>query len=122
MKPSFKLIGAVTLGKRFAKASVGLNRDLAKAVARSTILVERRSRENSPVDTGRLRASHIRKITPTQGTVTPTANYAIYVHEGTSRMRARPFLKKALIDSTPEIKREFAKVGKKVENVIDRGY
>ena len=48
-------------------------------------------------------------------TVTPAAKYAIYIHEGTRYMRARPFLAAGLKDAVPEIEKIF---GRRVKTLI----
>ncbi len=50
-----------------------------------------------PVDTGRMRAAmKKRKIQQLAVGVGPKVNYGVYVHEGTSKMEARPFMEWAL--------------------------
>ncbi len=46
----------------------------------------------APVATGNLRDTHSREIQPWEARITPTAPYAKYVHDGTRRMKARPWL------------------------------
>lgn len=48
-----------------------------------------------PVDTGNLRGSHRAEFGEKEVTIGCTADYGYHVHEGTSRMRARPWLKDA---------------------------
>jgi len=53
----------------------------------------------APVDTGNLRESHktdIRAFTATYGVNTRRADYAWAVHEGTARMKERPWLNYAI--------------------------
>lgn len=45
-----------------------------------------------PIDTGFMWNNIFLTVTQFKAEIIPIANYAIYVHEGTSRMRARPFL------------------------------
>lgn len=70
---------------------------LREAVEGYGYLIERGSKMFSPVDTGRMRSSigvslglspkDIKSIT------SPNVDYAIYVHEGTRYIKARPFMK-----------------------------
>lgn len=46
----------------------------------------------APVGTGNLRDTHAQEQRPFEGKIYPRANYAGYVHEGTGRMQARPWL------------------------------
>jgi len=77
-----------------------MQEDFAKAIsdslAKSALLVEGQSKINSPVDTGRMRSSITTEIQPLKATIMPMVNYAVYVHEGTKFMKARPFMKDAL--------------------------
>jgi len=41
---------------------------------------------------GFLRDSHVEKIEPYRATITPTSFYAVFVHEGTMKMKKRPWL------------------------------
>ncbi len=41
---------------------------------------------------GNLRDTHRREVSQFEGRITPTAYYARYVHEGTHKMKARPWL------------------------------
>lgn len=99
----------------FLKAPRLMARELGLAIKKSTIQVGRQSQINTPVKTGRLRASHQYTFTPTQGIVRPTANYAIFVHEGTRFMKGRPFLASA-VESEDQIVQGFFKEA--VDNVF----
>lgn len=59
--------------------------------------IESYSKQLTPVDTGRLRASEATSLFTTElgGMVSTDVNYAIYVHEGTRKMKARPFMEAA---------------------------
>lgn len=46
----------------------------------------------SPIATGNLKSSHRHEIGTWEAKITPTAKYAIYVHEGTRKMEGRPWL------------------------------
>lgn len=59
-------------------------------------MIEAESKRGAPVDTGRMRASIYTTISSTMAIVQPKVDYAIYVHEGTSKMKARPFMANAL--------------------------
>lgn len=79
------------LGKFPAKLDLAINRGIQKY----SYLVENIGKQLTPVDTGRLRASITTNILPFRGTVYTNVNYAVYVHEGTEFMEARPFLREA---------------------------
>lgn len=72
---------------------------LRQVIAEAMVMVERISKENCPVDTGRLRASitgqFVSEFQAVVGTG-PQAPYGEHVHEGTGRMSGRPFLRQAV--------------------------
>jgi len=81
---------------------------LSTAVKKSVFLVERESKKVTPVDTGRLRASITPNyLKPLEGALGPHTEYAIFVHEGTRYMKARPFMKKGVEEALPEIEDVF---------------
>lgn len=112
----------------FRRAPQRMYREVALAISKSTILIGREAtREvtygpNRAIKTGRLRASIQtgRRITPTRGEIGPTVNYAIYVHEGTRYMRARPFLRAAVEKSDSMIQQFFTQAVTNVLNDIGR--
>lgn len=52
---------------------------------------------------GSLRASHQKDVTPWSGRIYPTQPYAVFVHEGTYKMKARPWLDFVLKEKEPEL-------------------
>ncbi len=55
--------------------------------------IEASSKPFTPVDTGQLlRGTHVEKTSPTSGAVVNEVEYAVYVHQGTRFVGARPFL------------------------------
>jgi hypothetical protein len=83
------------------------------AIRGSIYETQRESQLRTPVDTGRLRQSYETAFTPLKGVLEPKTDYAYWVHEGTRRMRARPFLAQGLEESDPQIQAYFEKA---VEN------
>jgi HK97 gp10 family phage protein len=71
-------------------------KELNDAIKKSIYMIERNAKGRTPVDTGRLRASYETTFAPLVGSISPTAYYAIYVHEGTRYMQARPFLREGI--------------------------
>lgn len=57
----------------------------------------------SPVDTGNLRRSHTHSVSGDHVDVGVTADYGGYVHNGTSRQKAQPWLKTAVQANTNAI-------------------
>ena len=90
-------------------------KELDRAIAKSIFAIQGTSMMNTPVDTGRLRASHQTMFQPLRGVLDVTAGYAVFVHEGTRYMKARPFLLDAVNDREGDIDDNFAKA---VDNVL----
>jgi len=110
------MIGLRPLVRKSALLPNNLKRSIAEGLKEAAFLIEAEAKkklttgETRAIDTGRLRADTVvREISAFRATIAPLVNYAIYVHEGTNRMRPRPFLEKAVEGSTREISRIFGK-------------
>lgn len=73
-----------------------MGQELAVAIKKSALMIERESKKLTPVDTGRLRSSIVSDIRPMRATIAPHTDYAIFVHEGTRYMKSRPFMKEGV--------------------------
>lgn len=104
----------------FLIAPSNMKKNLAKAIAVSSYKVGRDSKINTPVDTGRLRASTTIRVTPISGTISTNTNYDIFVHEGTRRMTARPYLRNALESNENFIDQQFKKAVSDTLNTIGK--
>ena len=83
-----ELVKALQHGQKLIEAE--------KVVAKHTILLAKKMKEERPVDTGFLRNSIVFDVAqPLQGEVTPTADYAAYVNYGTRYMSANEFIGRA---------------------------
>jgi len=92
VKPTFE-----KLGKAFG--DVNIKGVLIDEINKMAFNVERYGKQLSPVDTGRLRGSiHISpaSIGGLEAIIATGTEYAIYVHEGTKFMRARPFMERSI--------------------------
>lgn len=93
VNPSFQKVGGALKGAELDKAIHDILTDFA-------FTTERYAKQVTPVDTGRLRASIGTGFLIASGIgrggvarVAPHTDYAGFVHEGTRKMRARPFMK-----------------------------
>lgn len=120
MDVQIKIKNLAQIRAAFLMAPTLMKKNLAKAIALSTFKVGRDSRINTPVDTGRLRASTRERITPFKGIVATHVNYDIFVHEGTRYMKGRPFLRNALESNEPFIQEQFRKATQDTLNSIGR--
>jgi len=84
--PTFKRVG-----QAFKDIADGFK--LQEELNRFAFAIERESKVKSPVDTGLMRGSITTTIGNLEARIAPHTYYAIYVHEGTWKMGARPFLK-----------------------------
>lgn len=84
-------------------------RALSTAILKGTLMAEGIARRTSPHDTGRLASSIFTEIRPLFGKVETDTEYAIFVHDGTRFIRARPWMKQAAeqIDLDDIIKAEL---------------
>lgn len=105
-----------SLRDAFSKAPKKMTDALNTAIKQSIFTVQREAQINTPVRTGRLRASYTSTFTPLEGDVGPTANYAIYVHDGTRYMRARPFLTNAVKTVESQVEGFFQKA---IQSTLD---
>lgn len=81
--------------------------ELNTAIRQAVLMIGRQSRINTPVDTGRLRASTYEKFSNLKGEVGTSTEYDLYVHEGTRFMRARPYLRNAVESSNQMVQGYF---------------
>lgn len=96
-------IDATKFQKFLVEAPLKVERALRNTIYKVTLLIERGAKQNAPVDTGRLRASISNDLRPLSSTVQTNTNYAVYVHEGTRYMSARPFMKDAVREVSAQV-------------------
>ena len=101
----------------FRKAPEIMASELDRAIQKSIFAIQRDSMKNTPVDTGRLRASHRTKFSSLKGELDVGASYAIYVHEGTHRMKSRPFLANSVKDNESTVDDYFVNA---VDNTLKK--
>jgi hypothetical protein len=100
----------------FKLAPTLMTRELNLAIRKSVLTIGRRSRQNTPVLTGRLRASTAERFSNLQGEVGTHTNYDVFVHEGTKFMKGRPYLQQAVESEGVEVQKFFTDA---VENVLN---
>ena len=99
----------------FNKAPLLMSKELNTAIKKSIFIIQGKSMRNTPVLTGRLRASHTSIFGNLRGEVATNTNYDIFVHGGTRFMKARPFMLQAVESSETEVNRFMVKA---VDNVL----
>lgn len=95
---NIKLKGLKELKAGMKKAPSFIGKEINQGIATSIIELERKARQEAPVDTGNLRSKHRTKLDPLRmrGELLNVAKYATAVHEGTRARVIRPKKKKAL--------------------------
>lgn len=114
----------------FSKAPQFMREEFGSALKKAGLAVMTKSMKSTPVRTGFLKASHLQRGqggvfisgsgTSMRAEIGPTADYSVFVHEGTRFMRAKPFLKNALFSSDNEIQELFTRATQNALNKIAR--
>lgn len=124
MNISAKIEGLDEFAAKAKKMPDKVVKALANSIKEGAFQLEKSSKnalafgETRAWDTGRLwRDTIVREITPLRATIAPFVYYAIYVHEGTSKMRPRPFLEKGTEQAQPIIQKIFEQNLKKALEV-----
>ena len=94
-----------------------MTRELNTAIRKVTLNIQGKSMRNTPVLTGRLRASSYSTFGNLRGEVGTNTNYDIFVHDGTRYMKPRPYLKTAVEDSEHDTDRFFTEA---VDNTLNK--
>ena len=117
---SIKITNAPQIRMAYAKAPAAMTKALSIAIKTAVFLVQGKSMMNTPVLTGRLRASTYARFEPLRGEVGTNTNYDRFVHDGTRYMKGRPYLKMAVDDSNFEINELFTRAVQEVLNDIGK--
>lgn len=92
-----------------------LNAKLTQAMQKAVLIAEGGSKKRTPVKTGNLRRSETSRVQGSgmrvRGIVGTNVTYARFVHNGTRRMKARPFFDQGLADSRDRIVKVFQEAG-----------
>lgn len=104
----------------FGKAPRLMARNLDLAIRKTVLTIEADSKRNTPVQTGRLRASTYDRFSPLRGEVGTNTDYDKFVHEGTRFMKGRPYLRLAVQSNEQNTDRFFTDAVQNVLNEIGR--
>lgn len=117
MQVNIKIKNLAQIQAAFNKSPRLMTKNLSLAIKRSTLLIGAASRRNTPVATGRLRAStYERFYSNLKGEVGTNTSYDLFVHEGTRFMRGRPYLRMAVDSEQTRVDKEFQGA---VQNTLD---
>lgn len=114
---SIKITNLPEIRAAFSKAPQLMAKELDIAIRKTVLTIQGRSMANTPVLTGRLRASTSSQFGVLKGEVGTHTNYDIFVHDGTRFMKARPYLRDAVEESAQDTDRFFSQ---SVQNVLDQ--
>lgn len=91
---------------------------IEKKMHRAVLTVERKAKQVAPVRTGTLRRDIRGRVEAAgrRGAIgnSPVAPYAIYVHEGTRRMKARPYLRDGLVASRDTVMQMLSEINDEI--------
>lgn len=104
---SIKIKNLPQIRSAFGMAPSLMKRNLNTAIRKAVFTIGRTSRILTPVDTGRLRASHREQFRDMYGEIGTHTIYDVFVHEGTRYMRPRPYLRTAVTKHDFEIQGFF---------------
>lgn len=94
---------------RFPGAPAAMRRAIGMALADAGTLLLADMQRRTPVDTGELRGSETATVEgETTLRLTAGTDHAIYVHQGTRHMGARPFMRQAVEAGAPKIQQTIA--------------
>ncbi len=85
----------ITIDSNFDFKTADIEKIVQQELTKSANQIKKQAKANCPVDTGRLKKSIDTEIGDLEVDIGTDVYYASYVHDGTYRMEARPFLESA---------------------------
>lgn len=85
----------VTVDSQFDLSDIDIDEIVQAELTKTAYKIEANAKRNCPIDTGNLRRSITTDIGDMEVDVGSNCEYASYVHDGTYKMAARPFLEEA---------------------------
>lgn len=114
---AIKISNIAEIKRAFAMAPRLMARELNTTIREVVLSIGRASRQKTPVDTGRLRASTYERFANLRGEVGTNTEYDIFVHEGTRFLRGRPYLRQSVQMQEASTDRKFTEA---VQHVLDQ--
>lgn len=84
-----------TVDINFDLSDININEAVQTELTKTAYKIEREAKANCPVDTGNLRRTITTSVGNLEADIGSNCEYASYVHDGTYKMSARPFLETA---------------------------
>lgn len=85
----------ITVDANFNLNNVDVDAVIQRELTKTAYKIEAQAKRNCPIDTGNLRRSITTDIGDMEVDIGSNCEYAGYVHDGTYKMAARPFLEEA---------------------------
>ena len=89
-----------------------------KAIKKTLIMVEAAAKPLTPIDTDRLRSSYQSQFGKFSGLLKVATDYAVFVHEGTYKMKPRPFLQQGIEQQQGQIEGLWKELGDNIVNKL----
>jgi len=107
---NIKIEGWDKIAKGFAKSPQVFIKVFDVAIKKSITVLLGTTRARTPIDTGFLKGKGMETtFEALTGRITNSAPYSTYVHEGTSKMQARPFFMWGVEDGEAQVQSIFSK-------------
>ncbi len=118
---TLQIRGIKELRTSFFRAPKIVSRELDKGIARAMATLERTAKKESPVDTGRLRASHRTRLGNLRGELVPTVRYATFVHQPgvTRNWKGNPWMERTVRMKEREVNKIIQKA---VDTAISKSF
>lgn len=104
---AIKIVNLPEIRRAFAMSPRLMTKNMNTAIRKAIIGIGRDSRRYTPIDTGRLRASHYERFSSLRGEIGTNTEYDTFVHEGTRFMKARPYLRQSVEKNDQQVQEYF---------------
>ena len=114
IKVSIQVEGLDKVKKKFTIMPRKVGQAISKAIKESAFIIEGEAKTaltigpTRAIKTGTLRSQNtVRELSDIRASIYPLVQYAVLVHEGTKRMRPRPWMEVAAKEATPRVQEIF---------------
>lgn len=120
---SIEIRGLDMFARKFRDFPMNFRTEFTDAIKKVLFVIEAEAKQVTPVRTGHLMGSigtppyGFKKVSELYGAVGTNVEYAIYVHEGTRYMKARPFMMWGIRNAEDDINDIFIRA---LDNVLNK--
>lgn len=124
MRIQVKIKNLSQIQRALAKSPQIVSKHINKAINRSILDVRNEAMQTTPILTGRLRGSYQVRFGMLRGELQPTAEYAVYVHEGHKQEVGRfvPAIGKRLVEPYVKGNPFLTKAVDRAKNKINKNF